>query len=155
MMVTPVPSRILSVCGNTWAMNTSLAGIGSHVAVWCWPIQASEKPSSSAHNTHSMSSSKVWVRSFCGGCKGIMNLPTFILHSPGEFRKRKASFCSSPAPCWRAGRVPATHGVSSRRERKRLDGGTGSAAAPPQKAPTSSRIAPSLRVTRGEPQAGG
>ena len=63
-------------------MNTSLAGIGSHMAVWCCPIQASVKPSSSAHNTHSMSSSKVWVRSFCGGCNGIMNFPTFIFILP-------------------------------------------------------------------------
>ena len=82
MMVTPVPMRILLVCGSTWAMNRSLAGIGSHMAVWCWPIQASLKPSSSAHRTHSVSSSKVSVRSFCGGCSGIMNFPSFIVFLP-------------------------------------------------------------------------
>lgn len=41
MIVTPVPSLICFVCEIMWAMKTSLEGIGSQAAEWCWPIQAS------------------------------------------------------------------------------------------------------------------
>ena len=67
--------RMRLVCMSAWATSRSGEGCGSQGAVWCSPIQASLKPSSSAQRS-------TWRSHWCpsksfrsGGCDGIVNSP--------------------------------------------------------------------------------
>src|SRR5258705_7387449 len=74
--------RMRLVCMRAWATSRSGEGCGSQGAVWCSPIQASLKPSSSAQRSTCRSH---WCpsKSFrSGGCDGIVNSPwsmTYLL----------------------------------------------------------------------------
>src|SRR4029450_10223244 len=71
----PGPMRMRRVSMSACATSRSGAGCGSHGAVWCSPIQASLKPSSSAQRSVWRSH---WWPSYSGrsgGCEGIVNRP--------------------------------------------------------------------------------
>ena len=78
IQVTPVPKTIFSVIPRAFAMNRSGAGMFSHSAVKCSPIQASLYPSVSRYIICARSSSKVLVKFDPGGCKGIVKYPSSI-----------------------------------------------------------------------------
>ena len=71
----PGPMRMRLVCSRACATRRSGEGWGSHGEVWCSPIHASLKPSSSAQRSCCRSH---WCpsKSFrSGGCDGIVKRP--------------------------------------------------------------------------------